>query len=213
MTRDSRRRGRVLAQRAAWCLMPWQLLRRAMGSRKGSRWHSEHTRVRGTRPEDGGSPASLSAPAAKQGGYDGESPEWRPRTGGEDFSTQSVIPEPCARIQTPVTRIAARVSSAVRTPCAGGLICFGHCTMALLQQSAWQSRFSADLLPIWCSDRASSLYRSYSLINQLSLCYMVYSQKITGSYPKLNTKFIKSHCPWKFRLKMTWQPIFRLNYL
>jgi hypothetical protein len=52
---------------AGWLAL-WQLLRRATKSRKGSRRHGRNTRVRGTRPEGGGSPASLSAPAAKQGG-------------------------------------------------------------------------------------------------------------------------------------------------
>jgi hypothetical protein len=52
---------------AGW-LAPWQLLRRATESRKGSWRHGRNTRVRGTRPEGGGSPASLSALAAKQGG-------------------------------------------------------------------------------------------------------------------------------------------------
>jgi hypothetical protein len=66
-TRGSRRRKKSTGA-AAWCPAPWQLLRRATKSRKGSRWHGGNTRVRGTRPEDGGSPASLSAQVAKQGG-------------------------------------------------------------------------------------------------------------------------------------------------
>jgi hypothetical protein len=89
----------------------------------------------------------------------------------------------------------------------------GYCTIAQLHQSVWQSRFGVDLLPILCSDRTNSLYQSYSLINQLSLCYMVHPQKVTKSYPKSNTKFIQSHCHWKFRLKMTWQPDFGSDYL
>jgi hypothetical protein len=58
---------KVTSAVAGW-LAPWQLLRRATESRKGSWRHSRNTRVRGTRPEGSGSPGSLSAPAAKQGG-------------------------------------------------------------------------------------------------------------------------------------------------
>jgi hypothetical protein len=55
---------------AGW-LAPWQLLWRATESRKGSRRHSRNTRVRGTRARGGGSPASVSALAAEQGGTTG----------------------------------------------------------------------------------------------------------------------------------------------
>jgi hypothetical protein len=66
---DARRsEGQGVTGAAAGCLAPWQLLWRATESHKGSRRHGGNTRVRGTRPEDGGSSASLSAQAAKQGG-------------------------------------------------------------------------------------------------------------------------------------------------
>jgi hypothetical protein len=66
-TRDGRRKGRALARVIPWHL-PWQSLRRATKRHEGSRWYSAGAQVCGIRPEDGGSPASLSAQAAKQRG-------------------------------------------------------------------------------------------------------------------------------------------------
>jgi hypothetical protein len=43
-----------------------------------SRRRSGKVEPRGTRPRGGGSPVSQSAPATKQGSYDGESPELSP---------------------------------------------------------------------------------------------------------------------------------------
>jgi hypothetical protein len=69
-TRGGRRKGRALAHVNPWHL-PWQSLRRATKRHKGSRRCGGGAQVRGTRPEDGGSPASLSAQAARQRGSTG----------------------------------------------------------------------------------------------------------------------------------------------
>jgi hypothetical protein len=67
-TRGGRRRENLLA-RVNSCPMPWQSLRRATESCKGSRRHGGGTQVRGTRPEDGGHRrAYLLKPQSTRGG-------------------------------------------------------------------------------------------------------------------------------------------------
>jgi hypothetical protein len=54
---------------------------------------------------------------------------------GDDLLPRDAIHQLPARIQSPVTRIAAKdQSSAVRAPCAGVLILTKHCTMAIFSQ-------------------------------------------------------------------------------
>jgi hypothetical protein len=65
--RGGRRKGRALAHVDLWHL-PRQSLRRATQRHKGSRRCGGGAQVRDTRPEDGCSPASLSAQAARQRG-------------------------------------------------------------------------------------------------------------------------------------------------
>jgi hypothetical protein len=81
----------------------------------------------------------------------------------------------------------------------------GHCTIAKLIQSTCKSMFSIDLLQILCNDWINSLYQSYSLINQLQLCYIVHPQKVTGSSLELSPKFMQFQCQSEFRLKAVWQ--------
>jgi len=101
-------------------------------------------------------------------------------------------------ISTPA-QIAARKGRRRWARGAGNLIHFGHCTMALLHQSAWQSSFSANLLPIWCSDGASFLYQSYSPMFQLQLCYGNHTQTCTGSCLNLGSKIDPPHCQTRFQ--------------
>jgi hypothetical protein len=53
---------------AAGCPVPWQLLRRATESEGKLRRCGGKVQTRSARPSDGSSPASISAPAAKQKG-------------------------------------------------------------------------------------------------------------------------------------------------
>jgi hypothetical protein len=46
----------------------------------------------------------------------------------------------------------------------------GHCTIALLIQSTWQSLFGGSFLQISFGDQINILYQSCSLTNQLQLC-------------------------------------------
>jgi hypothetical protein len=73
-TRGGRRRENLLA-RVNSCPMPWQSLRRATESCKGSRRRGGGTPVRGTRPEDDGHRRAYLLKPQGTGGYGGESPE------------------------------------------------------------------------------------------------------------------------------------------
>ena len=62
------RRGRELLAHMNSCLPSWRPHRRRLDGHRESRRRGGKAEPRGTRPRGGGSPASLSAPAAKQGG-------------------------------------------------------------------------------------------------------------------------------------------------
>jgi hypothetical protein len=75
------RKGRELLARMNSCLPSWRPHRRRLDGHRESQRRGGKAEPRGTRPRGGGSPASLSAPAAKQGEYGGESPELSPGHG------------------------------------------------------------------------------------------------------------------------------------
>jgi hypothetical protein len=62
------RKGRELLARMNSCPPLWRPHRRRLDSRSESRRRGGKAKPRGTRPRGGGSPAKLSAPAAKQKG-------------------------------------------------------------------------------------------------------------------------------------------------
>jgi hypothetical protein len=62
------RKGRELLARMNLCPPSWRPHRRRLDSRSESRRRGGKAKPRGTRPRGGGSPAKLSAPAAKQKG-------------------------------------------------------------------------------------------------------------------------------------------------
>ena len=91
------RKGRELLARMNSCPPSWRPHRRRLDSRSESRRRGGKAKPRGTRPRSGGSPAKLSAPAAKQKGETTVSHRSDLQlTGGRDPFPRDVIHPPRA---------------------------------------------------------------------------------------------------------------------
>jgi hypothetical protein len=111
--------------------------------------------------------------------------------GGDDLLTSRSYPHTRARIVTPATWITAESHRR--------WVCWrpypvGHCTIVSAPSDNWQNNLRGSFLPISCDNRSKSLHQSCSATYQLQLCYMVLSQKVTESCPKLGLKLVVIHC-------------------
>jgi hypothetical protein len=88
-----------------------------------------------------------------------------------------------------------------------------YCTMKNTHQMNWHGDLEYNFLQILCGDQANSLYQSYTSIIHLQLCYKAYHQIVNEAHSKASSKFIPSHCHWKFSPGIAWQPDFEPNYL
>jgi hypothetical protein len=97
----------------------------------------------------------------------------------------------------------------------GGCICnlFQSVYHRNLLQSAWQSMFRADFLPIFHGNTTNALQQSCSPTNHFHFSYNIPSQIPTGSWLNSSPKFMQFHCQSKFILQAVWQPILGSNYL
>jgi hypothetical protein len=88
------RKGRELLMRMNSCLSSWRPQRRRLDGHRESRRRSGKAEPRGTRPRGSGSPASQSAPAAKQKGTAVSHRSDLQLTDGEDPLPRDVIHPP-----------------------------------------------------------------------------------------------------------------------
>jgi hypothetical protein len=97
----------------------------------------------------------------------------------------------------------------------GGCICnlFQSLYHRNLLQSAWQSMFRVDFIPIFHGNTTNAMQQSCSPTNHFHFCYGIPSQIPTRSWLNLSPKFMQFHCQSEFRLQAVWQPILGSNYL
>ena len=110
------RKGRELLARMNSCLSSWRPHRRRLDGHRESRRRGGKAEPRGTRPRGGGSPASLSAPAAKQGGTAVSHRSGVQHTGGEDLLPRGAIHPLRHESRCRWHELRRRESSAVRAP-------------------------------------------------------------------------------------------------